>query len=273
MQSRFDTEVTRDGGRSFIPFSVIGYPSAEASLNIIKAMIDGGASALELGLAFSDPMADGPIIEEAARQVVASGFTTDDAFALLRELRKTDEKTPIVLMTYFNLVLARGVEAFFKTMQEVGVDGITIVDLPVEEAEDVLPIAAKYGIAPVMLISPLTDDARLSKILNYAKGYLYLVSRAGITGLEQNYDQKISEIVERIRSQSELPLCIGFGISTPEQGENMINCGADGVIVGSKIIDIIEKSTRESVEQNVRQFVQAMVEGVSRAEVRSNAAT
>ncbi|MBX9693309.1 MAG: tryptophan synthase subunit alpha, partial [Cyanobacteria bacterium] len=158
-------------------------------------------------------------------------------------------------------------ENFFRTMQEVGVDGITIVDLPIEEAEEVYVIAAKYGVAPIMLISPLTDDARLQKICEYARGYLYLVSRAGVTGLAENYDAKIKEIVVHIRKQSNLPLCIGFGISNPEHGENMINCGADGVIVGSKIIDIINNSSGENVEEEIRQFAASMVEGIARAKV------
>lgn len=261
------SECATTGKTAFIPFTVIGYPNSSKSEEIIQSLIDGGATALELGLAFSDPMADGPLIEEAARKVVDSGFTTDDAFNLLSGIRVKNPEIPIVIMTYFNPVLALGIENFFQRMSEAGIDGITIVDLPVEEAGEVYDKAIKAGIRPIMLVSPLTGEARLEQILKYARGYVYLVSRVGITGLDESHDSRLRSIIDMIRKESELPVCIGFGISNPEQAQQMSDYGADGIVVGSKIISLAnealglesadsleaeDKSARKSLENFVR---------------------
>lgn len=224
--------------KAFIPFTVLGYPDRDASLAAIETMIENGATILELGLPFSEPMADGPIIESASKSVVETGFTTGDALQLIAAVRKRHKDIPIVLMSYFNLALARGIEKFMKDLHEVGVDGITFVDLPPEEGDSVFTIAKENGIAPVMLVSPLTSPERLERILDHASGYLYLISRAGTTGLSEKFDEKLSALISMLRSQSQLPVCIGFGISKPEHVTKMLSFGADGIVVGSKLVEI-----------------------------------
>ncbi len=219
-----------------------------------------GATALELGLAFSDPMADGPFIENAAKQVVESGFTTKDALEIVTTIRRKHADIPVSIMTYFNLIYASGVHSFMQDLKHAGVDGITIVDLPPEEGDSVFSSAVDCGIAPIVLISPLTSQERLPKILQYARGYLYLVSRAGITGLADNYDRNLLDLVSLLRSQSKLPILIGFGISRPEQARRMLDLGADGVIVGSKIIELQTPGTSPKL---LSDFVDNMSESVS----------
>jgi len=234
--------------RAFVPFTVLGYPSIDKSIDIIQAMIDGGADALELGLAFSDPMADGPIIEEAARQTLEKGCTVSDALAIIERIREKNSDVPITVMTYYNPVLARGVDKFLSDLQKAGVDGLTIVDLPVEEGSDVYSATIRYGIAPIMLVSPLTTKERLTSILGYARGYIYMISRVGITGLEDRFEETLSATVAQLKSASELPICVGFGISELSHANKMIALGADGVIVGSKVVSLIEKAAGSTEE-------------------------
>jgi tryptophan synthase alpha chain len=231
---------------------VLGYPNREASLDAIEIMIANGATALELGLPFSDPMADGPIIENASKRVVESGFTISDAINLIEQVRERHQEIPIVVMTYFNPAMVRGLETFMRDLSNAGVDGITFVDLPPEEGGFVFTQAKQHGLAPVMLVSPLTSEERLQLILKHAEGYLYLVSRAGITGLSETFDKKLKSILTNLREKTDLPIVIGFGISKPVHVHNMLDLGADGVVVGSKIIEIL----RDASVQDVGDFVQ-----------------
>lgn len=224
------------GQKAFIPFTLLGWPQRETSLQMVKTMISAGASALELGLAFSDPAADGPIIQAAAGEVIANGFRVDDALALLKEIRALDAELPIGLLVYYNLVLARGVERFFTEIAAVGVDGVLIPDLPPELAQEAHEAARRHGIDLIFIVSPLTDEARLQKILARASGFLYVVSRLGITGVEARYDDTLSALLQRVRQYSSLPACVGFGISTPAHARQMLDLGADGVITGSAVI-------------------------------------
>lgn len=247
--------------RAFLPFTVLGYPSIDKSVEIIQAMIDGGADALELGLAFSDPMADGPIIEEAARQTLEKGATVSDAFGIIERIRAQNPNVPITVMTYYNPVLARGVEKFLSDLQNSGADGLTIVDLPVEEGREVFSAAIKYGIAPIMLVSTLTTKERLTSILEFARGYIYMISRVGITGLEDRFEETLSATVAELKGATELPICVGFGISDVSHANKMIDLGADGVIVGSKVISIINRANGNPID-DVFNYVQVMVKGI-----------
>ncbi len=228
--------------KAFIPFTVLGYPSKQASFAAIETMIENGADLLELGLPFSDPMADGPIIENASKAVVETGFSTGDALQLISEVRKKHTDIPIVIMSYYNFALVRGTDNFMTDLKNAGADGITFVDLPPEEGETVFASAKRNEIAPVMLVSPLTSPDRLKRILAQASGYLYLISRAGTTGLAETFDEKLSSLIDMLRSQSQLPVCIGFGISKPEHVTKMLSLGADGVVVGSKLVEILRDS-------------------------------
>ncbi|HEY9686927.1 MAG TPA: tryptophan synthase subunit alpha [Coleofasciculaceae cyanobacterium] len=251
-------ELTKSGQKAFIPFTILGWPNRGTSRRIIQAMIDGGASALELGLAFSDPMADGPVIQQADVETLATGFRVNDALALIREIRLENPKIPIGLLVYYNLVLARGVKKFFRDAADAGVDGVLIADLPPESASEVVPAAKDAGVQLIFIVSPLTSDERLQKIATLAGGFLYVVSRLGVTGVEDRYDSDLKNLLGRIRLQTNLPVCVGFGISTPEHARQMAVLGADGVITGSRMITLAREHLNDGLEAAIRDFVQAM---------------
>ncbi|MBX7221215.1 MAG: tryptophan synthase subunit alpha [Blastocatellia bacterium] len=231
-----------NGQKAFIPFTLLGWPNRETCLETIQVMIANGATALELGLAFSDPVADGPVVQEAALETLNSGFRVRDAFELIREIREFDAEIPIGLLVYFNMVMAKGGEAFFREAAAVGVDGVLIADLPPDAENQTFAQARAAGIAPICIISPLTSDERLRLIAQEADGFLYVVSRLGITGTDERYDTSLQDLLERAHRVSDLPLCIGFGISSPEHAQTMCKLGADGVITGSKIIQVIREN-------------------------------
>lgn len=244
--------------QAFIPFTILGYPNQTASLEIIRELIDAGASALELGLAFSDPMADGPIIQQAAKETLENGYTVNDALQLLKEIRLMAPDIPIGLLVYYNMMLARGIERFFQEVSEVGVDGVLIADLPPENFHEVASFAAQNQIHLIPIVSPLTSDTRLNLITQTAGGFLYVVSRLGITGVEERFDEQLQLFLKRLKLQTDLPLCVGFGISKPEHASRMIQSGADGVITGSRVIQIIQETPEAQRSERLRNFVQEM---------------
>ncbi|MEM0950986.1 MAG: tryptophan synthase subunit alpha [Cyanobacteria bacterium P01_H01_bin.74] len=231
-----------NGKQVFMPFTVLGWPNKTQSLAIIETMIASGASALELGLAFSDPMADGPIIQQASKTVIDNGFKVDDALELLQAVREKTDTLPIGVLVYFNMVLARGIPEFFKAMKAAGVDGILIADLPAELLNEVALAAQEEEICLICIVSPLTSPERLAKICTYASGFLYVVSRLGITGVEDTPDAQLSQLIKTVRQNTALPMLVGFGISTPERAQEMKAFGADGVIVGSRIIQVMDSA-------------------------------
>ncbi len=224
----------------------------------METMIDCGASALELGFAFSDPIADGPTIQRAACATLASGFKVSDGFELVRQARALDSDIPIGLLVYYNMVLVRGTESFFREAAEAGADGVLIADLPPEAAEEITPAAAKFGIAPLFIVSPLTTSDRLDLILRSAGGFLYAVSRLGVTGVHEKYDAQLKDLLDRVHRQTDLPVLVGFGVSTPEQARHMIALGADGVITGSKIFDLVDAAPIEDRETSLRNYLRSM---------------
>jgi tryptophan synthase alpha chain len=246
--------------QAFIPFTLLGYPTPEASFESIKAMIDAGASALELGFAFSDPMADGPIIQKAATDTLAKGYTVDDALELLKKIRAYAPEIPIGLLVYYNMVLARTIPGFFKDVANAGVDGVLIADLPPENMHEVAPSAEQSGVDLIHIVSPLTSDERLKTIAQHAGGFLYIVSRLGITGVEERFDQQLTQLLNRVKAQSDLPLCVGFGISKPDHAEQMVRAGADGVITGSRVIQLIQEIPEKDRTEALSQFVRDMLE-------------
>lgn len=245
--------------KAFIPFTLLGYPNPDASFDSIKTLIDAGASALELGLAFSDPMADGPIIQKAATETLASGYTVSDALALLKRIRAYAQDIPIGLLVYYNMVLAKTPQGFFEAVADAGVDGVLIADLPPENIQEVAPFAEKNGVALIHIVSPLTTDARLKLITQHAGGFLYIVSRLGITGVEERFDRQLSELLARVQRQASLPLCVGFGISRPEHAAQMVKAGADGVITGSRVIQIIQETPQADRARVLAEFVRDML--------------
>jgi tryptophan synthase alpha chain len=246
------------GRKAFIPFTLLGWPDAGRSFEIIKTFIDAGASALELGLAFSDPVADGPVIQAAAFETINSGFTFNDALTLIKRVRQYNIDIPIGLLIYYNAVLAQGADKFFQKLNEAGVDSVLIADLPPESMAEVAADCGKNAINLVCIASPMTTEERFKKIAQHAGGYLYIVSRLGITGVEERYDKGLPDLLAMARKHSSLPLCVGFGISTPEQAREMINLGADGVITGSRIIQLIRENEGSPVAEVLLPYLQSM---------------
>lgn len=243
--------------KAFIPFTMLGWPNRDTCLTTIQTMIQSGATALELGIAFSDPLADGPTIQQAAIETIASGFSVADAFDLIAQARAIDAAIPIGLLVYYNMVLKYGTEAFYAKAKEAGVDGILIVDLPPEESADVSNLAKRQSIAQIFIVSPLTTKTRLELILKQAGGFLYAVSRLGITGVHEDFDQRLQDLIITVKASTELPLLVGFGISTPEHAKRMISLGADGVITGSRVIDLVRNSSTDELRKYLTSMVEA----------------
>ena len=245
-------------GKAFIPFITCGDPDLETTAAIVREAVKNGADLIELGIPFSDPTAEGPVIQGANIRALAGGVTTDKIFDLVRELR-TDVKIPLVFMTYANVVFSCGAEKFISTCRDIGIDGIILPDLPYEERDEFEPVCQKYGIALIPLIAP-TSKNRIAMIAKAAEGFIYVVSSLGVTGERKEITTDIGSIVKVIRENTSLPCAVGFGISTPEQAKKM-SALSDGAIVGSAIIKIIEKYGKDAapyVGEYVRSMKQAM---------------
>ncbi|MBA3858022.1 MAG: tryptophan synthase subunit alpha [Cyanobacteria bacterium PR.3.49] len=262
-EERF-TSLKKSNKGAFMPFTVLGWPDEETSFSIIKTMIDSGASALELGIAFSDPVADGPIIQAAAHKVIEDGFTVSQALDLVARVRKYDESIPVGLLVYYNHVMAKGIDQFFARAAECGVDGVLIADLPAESADEILQAGSANGVNVIFIVSPLTREARLSKIVTHAGGFIYLVSRLGVTGTDErdsDRDNRLAALIASVKKATTLPVLAGFGISTPIHAEKMMSLGADGVITGSKIVDLVTKAGsnwQKELETYLKQMVDAL---------------
>lgn len=255
--SQLSARLKAEGRQAFVPFTVLGWPNKEDSHTLINSLIESGADALELGVAFSEPVADGPEIQKAVNETLATGFTCDDAFDLIAAVRKQHQDIPIGLLVYYNVVLKRGVRNFYAAAHQAGVDSILIADLPVESADEVSAAAGEFHIAPIFIVSSLTSEERLAAIASQARGYIYVVSRLGITGVEERYDADLQNLLLRLRRQTKLPLFVGFGVSTPEQARRIVALGADGVITGSRVIQLA-RSQRSSVAEYIESMKQAV---------------
>jgi len=253
-----------------MPFTVLGWPDEETSFNIIKTMIDSDASALELGIAFSDPVADGPIIQAAAHKVIESGFTVNQALDLVARVRKYNDDIPIGLLVYYNHIMAMGVEKFYARAEECGVDGVLVADLPSESADEIVSIATGNNISTIFIVSPLTREERLDKIVKHARGFIYLVSRLGVTGTDErdaSRDSRLAALIASIKKATELPILAGFGVSTPAHAERMMASGADGVITGSRIVDLIAKAEPSKMQAELSAYLKQMVASLESVKV------
>ena len=247
-------KLAKDGDKAFIPFLMIGDPNAEQSFNVIKALIDSGADALELGIPFSDPSADGVTIQMAALRALDSGINTDTCIDILTRVREYAPNIPIGLLLYGNLVFARGINDFYKDMASAGVDSVLIADLPIRESLPFREAAQKHNIAPIFIAPPNASDNTLREVSSYSQGYTYVLSRAGVTGVDK--DKKSPETNEQIDSPAQAlisalnqyhsaPPVLGFGISTPEQVKEALAAGASGAISGSAVVKIIEDNLND----------------------------
>jgi tryptophan synthase alpha chain len=239
-----------DGRAAFMPYLMGGFPDLEASRAIGEAYADGGADLVELGVPFSDPLADGPVIHAAGTRALAGGATVPAVLELGRAL---SERVPVILMCYANLVLARGVERFADELARAGISGLVVPDLPLEEAPAALAACDAVGIALVPLVAPTTPDERLARIGAGARGFVYTVSVTGTTGERAEVDA--ADLLARVKAHTEVPVALGFGIATPEQAAAAAAAGADGVIVGSRLV----RAAAEGED------VRAVVEGLAAA--------
>lgn len=228
-------------GKAFIPFITCGDPDLETTASVVRAVVDSGADLIELGIPFSDPTAEGPVIQAANQRALEGGVTTDRIFDLVRDLKR-DISTPMVFMTYANVVFSYGADRFLASCREIGVDGIILPDLPYEEKEEFLPFCNRYGVDLISLIAP-TSDNRIARIAKEAEGFIYIVSSLGVTGTRKKITTDLDSITKVVRENAKVPCAIGFGISTPVQAKKMSEI-ADGAIVGSAIIKLIERYGR-----------------------------
>jgi tryptophan synthase alpha chain len=270
MTTRIDArfaQLKKEGRSAFVTFVMAGDPDPETSLAIVKALPQAGADAIELGMPFTDPMADGPSIQAAGLRALKAGMTLRKTLAMVKRFRETDAATPIVLMGYYNPIYIYGVDAFLVDAKVAGVDGLIIVDLPPEEDTELCVPALKAGLNFIRLATPTTDDKRLPAVLANTSGFVYYVSITGITGAAAADAKVVSGAVTRIKRHTALPVCVGFGIRTPETARAIAE-NADGAVVGTALVDVVKasldadgKATPKTVPA-VADLVAALAQGV-----------
>lgn len=245
-------------GKAFIPFITCGDPDLETTAAAVRAAAANGADLIELGIPFSDPTAEGPVIQGANIRALAGGVTTDKIFAFVKELRQ-DVKIPMVFMTYANVVFSYGAERFISSCRELGIDALILPDLPFEEKAEFAPICKQYGVELISLIAP-TSENRIAMIAKEAEGFLYIVSSLGVTGMRSEIKTDLASIIKVVRQNTDIPCAIGFGISTPEQAKKMADL-SDGAIVGSAIIKLLEKYGKDA-PQYIGAYVKSMKDAI-----------
>lgn len=230
---------------AFVPFVTLGDPDAELSLKIVDALIEGGADALEIGIPFSDPLADGPTIQNANLRAFKSEITPTICFELLSRIRAKHPTMPIGLLVYANLVFTNGIENFYIRCQKAGVDSVLVADVPMNESKPFREAALAHDIAPIFICPPNGDDDLLQQISEHSRGYTYLLSRAGVTGTEQRAQMPLTHLVDKLKQYQAAPALQGFGISEPAQVTEAIKSGAAGAISGSAVVKIIENNLNQ----------------------------
>lgn len=232
-------ELQRRGEAAFMPFLVIGDPDLETSMAAAEALCDGGADIIEFGFPFSDPPADGPVIQAADHRALRAGTTPTDCLKFIAEFRRRRD-VPVALLLYFNLVLQRGVRRFYEEAASAGVHAVLVADVPLEACSELVEAARRVGVAPVFIASELSTPARLQQLAGFADGYVYALARVGITGEQSQLDGRLTETVAKVRNVTSLPILAGFGISTPAHVRAVRAAGADGAICGSALVRKIE---------------------------------
>ena len=246
-----------DGKKAFVAYVMAGDPDYETSLEIVRGLPGAGVDIIELGLPFTDPMADGPTIQLAGQRALEAGQTLQKTLDLARAFRAGDDTTPVVLMGYYNPIYSRGVDKFLAEAKAAGIDGLIVVDLPPEEDDELCVPAQAAGLNFIRLATPTTDNKRLPKVLENTSGFVYYVSITGITGAANAVATEVAPEVARIKSATELPVVVGFGVKTPETSQNIAGI-ADGVVVGSAIVERIGKGDNPS---DILDFVQSLAQG------------
>lgn len=253
IQSRFES--LRAGKRkALIPYITAGDPHPSLTVSLMKALVEAGADIIELGVPFSDPMADGPVVQRAGERALRLGVGLVDVLAIVAEFRKADRDTPIVLMGYANPIEALGVEKFVAAAKDAGVDGVIVVDYPPEECESFAALARKAEIDPIFLLAPTSTDKRIQDVARCGSGYLYYVSLRGITGAGHIDLSEVAARIPRIRAATKLPIGVGFGIRDAESARRIAQT-ADAVVIGSRIIEVIEAAGAENAAARVKEFL------------------
>ena len=260
IKSVFD-RLQANGQKAFVTYVMAGDPDESKSMEIIKGLPAAGVDIIELGMPFTDPMADGPTIQLAGQRALEAGMTLDKFFNIVRAFRADDDVTPIVMMGYYNPIYSRGVDRFLTEAKEAGIDGLIVVDLPPEEDSELCTPAQAAGLNFIRLATPTTDDKRLPTVLQNTSGFVYYVSITGITGAAEAQAVDVAPEVKRIKSATNLPVIVGFGVKTPEAAQSIASV-ADGTVVGSAIVSKIADG--ESVDQ-VLAFVKSLADGAHRA--------
>ena len=251
--------------KAFIAFITAGDPDVQMSAEILAGLPAAGADIIELGMPFTDPMADGPAIQAASQRALATGQTLQGTLNMVADFRAGNDTTPIVLMGYYNPIYHYGVDKFIAEAKQVGVDGLIIVDLPAEEDGELCLPAMQAGLNFIRLATPTTDDKRLPHVLNNTSGFVYYVSITGITGAAAPQQQAVADNIARIKQQTQLPVCVGFGIRTPAQAAALA-ASSDGVVVGSALVDVIAETAenRADTVKQVLALASALAEGVNK---------
>ena len=258
--SRIDAKfaaLKAEGKKAFVAYVMAGDPDYDTALEVVRGLPDAGVDIIELGLPFTDPMADGPTIQLAGQRALEAGMTLPRTLEMAREFREADDTTPIVLMGYYNPIYSRGVDRFLAEAKEAGIDGLIIVDLPPEEDDELCIPAQAAGLNFIRLATPTTDDKRLPRVLQNTSGFVYYVSITGITGAAAAQAGDVGPEVARIKSQTDLPIVVGFGIRSPEQSRAIAEV-ADGAVVGSAIV---ERVGRGDAPAEVLAFVKSLADG------------
>jgi tryptophan synthase alpha chain len=259
-------EVKNRGEGAFIPFAVAGDPDFETSIGIVREYVDNGADALEIGFPFSDPVADGPSVQTADIRSLNSGMTTDKCFEFISRIREFTS-IPIGILVYYNLIYKKGLEEFYNKARNAGINGILAADLPPEEAGDVVEMAGKYGLDQIFMVAQTTTNERISEIVKLCTGFLYVVAVMGVTGARSDIKKSTVDLIKRVKTHTDLPITVGFGISKPEHVKDVIQSGSDGAIVASAIINIITENLDDMdiAKQEIGSFCKELKESTKKS--------
>jgi tryptophan synthase alpha chain len=241
---------------ALIPFFVIGDPDFDTGLSVVKAAIDAGADVLELGIPFSDPIADGPTIQKADIRSLSAGMTVQKALEFIKQV--TDYKpVPIGLLVYYNLVYQYGTEKFLKDFKAAGGSSVLVADLSIDDADEIAIPAKDAGLETVFMVTPVTPDQRAKRIAEKTTGFIYTVSLLGVTGARESLSDTVRPLVTRLKKLTDVPVCVGFGISTPQHAKEIVTAGADGVIIGSRIVRMIEDNLddKQKMQSEIADFM------------------
>ena len=265
-QATFEKLAAKQQG-AFVPFVTIGDPNAALSVEIIKSLIDGGADALELGIPFSDPIADGPVIQAANIRALEQHINTDDCFAIIKQIRQYNADIPIGLLLYSNLVFAKGLDHFYQQAKAAGVDSILIADVPLHESKPFRAASKAAGIEQIFIATPNADDDTLRTCASYGRGYTYLLSRAGVTGTDNQVQLPADAMIKKLAEYRAAPALLGFGVSSPEHVKAALDSGAAGAISGSAVVKIIEQHLENPalMQDELKAFVSKMKAATHRA--------